>query len=71
MSHSFLDKWKKNNLNILHRMYPEVDKKDIKKYLDDVVKKNLQNPKCKLDNNYVGAVVNTNLLEVWDWIVAW
>lgn len=49
-------------------MYPEIPKKEIKKFLDKEVKKYLKNPECEIDNNYIGKTIKTNLLSVIDWI---
>lgn len=68
MEHSFIKEWKKENYKILHRMYPEVSKKEINKFLDKEVKKYLKNPDCEIDNNYIGKTIKTNLLSVIDWI---
>lgn len=68
MEYSFIKDWKKENYKILHMMYPEVPKKEIKKFLDKEVKKYLKNPECEIDNNYIGKTIKTNLLSLIDWI---
>lgn len=65
---SFLKEWRKINLNALSRMYPEVDPKDIKKFLNEQIEKNLVNPDCEIHNNYIHKSIKSNLLEVIDWI---
>lgn len=64
----FIERWKKENRKILMQLHPEVDKKDIDKFLDKQIKKNLNNPKCLIDNNYIGKCVHTNLLDVCNFV---
>lgn len=66
--HTFIKEWKRTNRKLLMQMYPEVPKKEIDKFLDKTIKENLRNPKCQIDNNYIGKTMNTTLLDVCDWI---
>lgn len=66
--YKFIKKWKKQNLKILERMYPEVSRKDIKKFLNEIIEKNLKNPNCNIDNDYLDKNIKTTLLDVIDWI---
>ena len=68
IEYHFIKKWKKEMKTTLNRMYPDIPKKDINKFLDNVIEENLKNPKCTIDNNYIHKRINTNLLEVIDWI---
>ena len=53
MAHNFIKRWKKENLDILSSMYPEVNEKDIIKFLNKQIKENLINRECKIHNNYI------------------
>ena len=64
----FLKDWKKVNRKILHQLYPEIPKKDINDFLDEIINKNLVNEKVILDNNYIKKQINTNLLDTVNWI---
>lgn len=60
--------WVKYYTEVLHLVFPKFDKKDIKNFLYDLVEENIQVPKAKLDNNYVHASMNFDLLSISDWI---
>lgn len=66
--HIFIKKWKRKNRELLMQMNPEVSKKDVNKFLDKIIEKNLKNSKCQIDNNYIGKTLNTTLLDVCDWV---
>ena len=53
---------------LLRTANPEIPKKDIMKFLDKVVERDLKNPQCYIDNNYLNKRMNTTLLEVTEWI---
>ena len=65
---SFIKEWRKINLDTLSRMYPEIDPKDIKKFLNDQIDNNLVDPNCEIHNNYIHKSIKTSLLEVIEWI---
>jgi len=64
----FLKEWKKTNRKILHQLYPEISKKEINEFLDDIINENIKNPRVILDNNYINKQINTNLLNTINWI---
>ena len=66
--YKFVRKWRKRNMEILKQMYPEVSKKDIKKFLNDIIEEHIRNPSCNIDNDYVNKNIKTTLLDVIDWI---
>lgn len=66
--HKFLKDWKRTQRQLLMRMYPDIKKEDINSFLDDIIKENLHDPKCDLDNNYIGKKASTTLLNTVDWI---
>lgn len=68
MKNIFLKKWKKYYLNIFTKMYPEIDKKELKTYLDEIIENNLINPKAKIHNNYIHKSIDVDLLSVIDWL---
>jgi len=49
-------------------MYPELTNKDISKVLDDIIDKNLINPKAIIHNNYIHKSINVDLISVYDWV---
>lgn len=68
MKNIFLKKWKKYYLDLFTRMYPEIDRKELKKYLNEIIDKNLVNPKAKIHNNYIHKSIDVDLLSVIDWM---
>jgi len=64
----FVKRWKKYNYKLLHRSYPEISKKQLKKFLDEQINEHIKDPECYIDNNYIGKRFNMTLLEVYDWI---
>lgn len=67
-NHIFVKRWRKKNLKLLSHMYPEVDKREIKKFLNNIIDERLKNPDCNIDNDYVNKNIKTTLLDVIDWI---
>lgn len=67
-THIFLKRWKRDNTQVLKQMYPHIPDTEIDSFLDDIIKENIQNPKCVLDNNYIDKQIKTTLLDVIDWI---
>lgn len=66
----FIKRWRKHHRKVIMRMYPTATKKEINEYLDELIDKNLINYECEIHNNYVHKTIKTNLLEVYDWIIA-
>lgn len=64
----FLKRWRKENYKILHQMYPDVSKKEINSFLDDMINEYIKNPRVIIDNNYIGKQINTDLLSTINWI---
>lgn len=64
----FLERWKKENYKILHKMYPDISKKEIYSFLDDMINENIKNPKVIIDNNYIRKQINTDLLSTINWL---
>ena len=67
-NHVFIKKWKKNNKQILSKLYPDINSDDIDRFLDDIISENIKNPVCTLDNNYVDKEIRTTLLDIIDWV---
>lgn len=65
---SFIQDWKDHQTKVLKRVYPELEKDDIKKFLDKKIKKNLINVPASLHNNHSHRKINITLLEVVEWI---
>lgn len=66
-NHKFLKDWKKHYVNVFTNIYPELSKKEIKEFLDEVIEERLVNPEAKLHNNYVHKQIKVDLLSVIDW----
>jgi len=68
--YTFIKQWKKENAKILKASYPDVSKKEINEFLDKIIEENLYNPKCVIDNDYIGVQMKSTLLDVIEWIKA-
>jgi hypothetical protein len=66
----FVTKWKIEVKKQIELARPDLTEKQIMKYLDKVIEKNLVNPECHLDNNYRKKKIRTNLLSIYDWVDA-
>lgn len=64
----FIKRWKKHYINILTGVFPQLTKKEIDSFLDDMIKENIRVPKAKLDNNYMHISMDFDLLSICDWI---
>ena len=65
----FLNKWVNQTIDILlHTFKVKPSKKKVEKYLWNIIKKNLVLRKTNIINNYVGSLLESNLLEVVDMI---
>ena len=67
-SNIFIDKWKYMMGEEIKKSSPSASYEDIEKYLNGIIEKNLKNPKCVIDNNYIHKAINSNCLEIIDWI---
>ena len=65
---SFKEVWVKENLKTYCKMYPNISKKDLKKFLEKVFDDRVQDKKLILDNNYVKKSVTTSILEIYEWM---
>lgn len=68
--YKFVKRWRKKTLKLLEQMYPEVSRKDIKKFLNKIIEERIKNPNCEIDNDYLNKNIKTTLLDVIDWIEA-
>lgn len=66
--HVFIKRWKKDMRNTLKTAYPNISKKEINEFLDKEIEKYIKNPTCRIENNYLGKKIESNLLEIVDWI---
>ena len=68
--HVFEENWKEEVQKLLVLKYGKknIDHNAMEKYLDTVIKKNLVNPDVDLVNNYQNVIVQTNLLDVIDFV---
>lgn len=64
----FKDEWVQTNTKMLSLMYPDMDKKEIKKFVTGEYKKNVKDIPCSIHNNYMNKRINTTIIEVMDWI---
>ena len=67
-NHIFIKEWKKKTRKILKQMHPEISKKEINLFLDEIIDTSLKDPECVIDNNYANVSIKSTLLEVYDWI---
>ena len=68
MKHVFIKRWRKYYLDLFTTMYPEIDRKELKKYLNEIIDEYLVNPKAKIHNNYIHKSIDVDLLSVIDWM---
>lgn len=66
--HKFLKEWKQYQTDMIKTVHPEWDDKDIDKYLDKVIDKNLKDPECALVNNYLHKSAKCFTLDLYDYI---
>lgn len=64
---SFKEVWVKENLKTYRKMYPDIDKKDLKQFLEKLFDERVQDKKLVIDNNYVKRSTTTSILEVYEW----
>lgn len=65
--HVFLKDWKKHFTRVFQTMYPELTKKELKKFLNEVIDERLVNPEAQLHNNYAHMSMKVDLLTMIDW----
>jgi len=65
--YGFIKDWAKHYTDIFTTMYPDIDKKDLKKFLINIANERVENPKAELHNNYVHRTMDVDLLTVYDW----
>lgn len=65
---SFKEVWVKENLKTYHKMYPELNKKELKEYIENIFDTHVNDKKLVLDNNYVKKSVSTSILEIYEWM---
>ena len=65
---TLMRKWKKRVCKMLKTSYPEISKREIMKFLDEIIERDLKSPACVIDNDYLNVRLNTDLLEVTEWI---
>lgn len=64
----FVKHWKKHQSNILLNIHPELDKKELEVFLDEVIDNSLVNPKAEIHNSYIHKSINDDLLSVINWV---
>lgn len=67
---TFKDTWVEENTKNFALMYPDLSKKDLKKFLNKVFDEKVQDKRLIMDNNYINKAVNTSILEIYEWIQA-
>lgn len=65
---TFKEVWVKENMKTYNKMYPQIEKKELKKYLEKVFDDKVQDKQLILDNNYVKKSVRTSILELYEWL---
>ena len=51
--HKYLKEWKAEQTKMILQVHPDYSPKRIEKILDKLIDKNLKNPVCALNNNYI------------------
>lgn len=64
----FLKQWKAQQLQLLKANFPDRSDKEIEKFLDEEIEKNLKNPEGVLSNNYIKKSIKVDLLGLIDWM---
>lgn len=65
----FISLYKEEMLRNMQQINPDWDEEKMESILDEMIKKNMVNPKVTLDNNYIGETRDTTLLSVFDWVL--
>ena len=65
----FLYKYKSDMTKAMLKINPLINKENLNKFLDNVIKERIQNPICELDNNVTGEHKEATLLGVFDWVL--
>lgn len=63
----FIKEWVRHNTDVFETMYPEIDRKELKKFIRKVAEERVVNPKAKLHNNYAHREIDIDLLTLIDW----
>ena len=63
-----IKQWRKEVVGIISTMYPEDDKKDIKKFVNEIVVGKFKQPNAILHNNYIHKKQDIDLISIGDWI---
>lgn len=63
-----IKQWRKEVVGIISTMYPEDDKKDIKKFVNEKIVDNFKQPNAILHNNYIHKKQDIDLISIGDWI---
>ena len=64
----FIEQWKKEMISKIQLAHPEWKKKKLDEYLDNVIEKNLKDPRCVIHNSYKDKTANTSLLNTIEFI---
>lgn len=67
MGDYFINDWKKYYTRLFTQMYPQLSEKELKIFLDKVLKEKLVNPDAEIHNNYIHKSIKVDLLSVIDW----
>lgn len=62
----FISRWKDKVRDIVKLQYPDISSKKLDVFMDDIIKKNMVNPKVGIVNNYINKVVKTDALSLID-----
>lgn len=63
-----IKQWRKEVVGIISTMYPEDDKSDIKKFVNEKIVDNFKQPNAILHNNYIHKKQDIDLISIGDWI---
>ena len=66
--HKYLKEWKAEQTKMILQVHPDYSPKRIEKILDKLIDKNLKNPVCALNNNYIHKQAMSTVLDIYDFI---
>lgn len=67
MKTHFEKHWTKYYVDTLKKMYPNINEKDIKKFIEKKFNENVKKHEAQLHNNYAHKAIKVDLVGIYDW----
>lgn len=67
-NNEFIDSWIKHASQTILLKYPDLNKYEVEKFLEDIIEKNIKVPIATLDNNYTHTSRDIDVLTLMDWV---